>query len=272
MYVKKAKLLSIALLINVLLSIPGLAVADQIQILFQPEWKPKAAEAKAIAEALSQSSGLEIQPRIAESYPQILETFVTGKPIVLYIGSFVQCILHARGLYHPFLQGIDGKEFYRGILIAPAAAGDDPVKIVKDAGSAIAYAVGASSGESAAKAASGGLAQIATNNHMASVNAVKAGKAQCAFVKNWWWEANKSKYPDMTALDYPGISDHKNPDNVLCANKAVSAEMLEKIKAAASSNVQAFGVKEFKEVGPDSLSESLDLMKKGKIDPLTYSW
>ena len=59
----------------------------------------------------------------------------------------------------------------------------------------IAFAKGASSGESSAKAATSGKASIPVANHGAASNAVKAGKAKAAVVKNWWWESNKKKFP-----------------------------------------------------------------------------
>ncbi len=248
------------------------SAASGVTLFFPPEWKNDAQKAKAITDALSQSSGLEIKPRIAASYPEIVEIFSRSEPVMAYAGSFVQAVLYSRGLSVPLLQAVTGKEFYTSVLIAPKSAGSDALTIVKDAGPDVAYAKGASSGESGAKAATDGAAAVGSNNHGASVNAVKAGKAKCAFVKNWWWEANKGSFEDMQQLDCPGISDHKNPDNVLSANKSVSAEDAAKIKEAALGNAAAFEAGSFVEFDAATLGPSLDLMKKGKIDPKTYSW
>lgn len=248
------------------------AYAAGILLYYPPEWKNDAPKAKEIAETLGQSSGLEIQPRIANSYPEIVDAFAKSEPTLVYVGSFVQALLHARGQSVPLLQAINGKELYTSVLIAPKSAGNDPVAIVKEAGADVAYAKGASSGESGAKAATEGAAAIAANNHSAAVNAVKAGKAKCAFVKNWWWEANKANFEDMEKFDFPGVSDHKNSDNVLSANKSVSAEDTAKIKAAALSNAKVFGVDSLAEFNPAALDPTLDLMKKAKIDPQNYTW
>jgi ABC-type phosphate/phosphonate transport system substrate-binding protein len=145
-----------------------------------------------ITETLSSASGLSIQPRIADTYPEIIDAFAKGQPILTYAGSFVQAILYHQNLCAPLLQGIDGKEFYPGVLIAPKSAGSDPVKIVKDGGDAVAFAKGASSGESAAMAATEGKAAVAAKSHAAAVNAVKAGKRAQVFR---WWPARSETWP-----------------------------------------------------------------------------
>ena len=68
---------------------------------FPPGWKSKGSQAKAITEALSQKSGFPIRPRIAKSYPQIIEAFSTDDYSLVYVGSFVQTIIHARDLGTP---------------------------------------------------------------------------------------------------------------------------------------------------------------------------
>ncbi|MBF0552374.1 MAG: PhnD/SsuA/transferrin family substrate-binding protein [Deltaproteobacteria bacterium] len=246
------------------------AFAGDIVLFYPPGYD--APQAKAIAETLSESSGLKIRPQIAKSYPDIIDAFKKPEPVLVYIGSFVQAMLYAQGLSIPLAQAVDGKELYSSIMIAPTTAGKDPVAIIKEAGAAVAYTKGASSGESGAKAATGGQANIPTNNHMAAANAVKVHKAKAAFVKNWWWEANKAKYDGLTGFEFPGVSDHRNPDNVLSANKAISPDDLTKIKTAAIKNAKVFGVNEFKEFSPTLLQPTLDLMKKAKIDPKTYTW
>ena len=254
------------------LTMPYGVGASDINLYFPPEWGPKAQQAKTIADALSQSGGLTIHAVVAQSYPEIITAFSKNQPTLVYVGSFLQAVLYARQLSTPIVQGLDGKEFYTGILIAPSSAGADPAAIVKAAGSSIAYAKGTSSGESAAKAASGGQAASPVNNHYAAVFAVTTGTAKCAFVKDWWWKANQNSFKGMAQMEYPGISDKKNPDNVLSANKSVSAGDLSKIKAAAMKSGKAFQVKGFKDFDPALLDPTFALMKKGNINPKTYAW
>lgn len=109
-------------------------------------------------------------------------------------------------------------------------------------------------------------------NHGATCGAVKAGKAKAGVVKNWWWEANKQKFPELAMYEIPGISKTGNPDNVLTASKAVSKELRNKLTAAAMKNPSAFGAPKLAAFDASALRFSLDLMAKGKIDPLTYSW
>lgn len=248
------------------------AFSDTITLYYPPGWKAKAPRARAIASAVSETSGLMIRPRIAKSYPEIVQAFSGKRAVLVYVGSFVQAILHARNLSMPIVQGINGQEFYNSVMIAPKSAGDDPVAIIAAAGGNVAYTKGASSGESGAKGATSGKAFVATNNHSASVNAVRVGKAQAAFVKNWWWESHRSKFPAMQRLEYPDVSDHRHPDYVLSANKAILPEELAKIRQAVLKNTQVFGVEKCGKFTPGMLEQTLSLMKKGKIDPVTYSW
>ena len=109
------------LVIAVLLILPAaLYAADgAITCWFPPGWKTKGSAARAITETLSQKSGLDIKPRIAKSYPEILEAFSSDNPSLVYVGSFVQAIINARNLGTPLAQNINGKELYSGVLVYP---------------------------------------------------------------------------------------------------------------------------------------------------------
>ena len=251
---------------------PSAVSAATINLYFPPEWAAKSKQTTAIADALSKSSGLVIQPVVARTYPEIISAFSKNQPTIVYVGSFLQAVLYARQLSTPIAQAIDGKEFYTSILIAPSSAGSDPVSIVKAAGPAVAFSKGSSSGESGAKAATGGLAAIPVNNHYAAAIAVSTGSAKCAFVKDWWWKANQGTFKGLTQFHYPGISDKKNPDNILSANKSIPLADLIKIKSAVKKNADVFQVQRFKEFDASLLEPSLTLMKKANIDPKTYAW
>ena len=265
------KLVSLLLVASFIFSAVPVLAADSLTCWFPPGWKTKAVQAKAISKALSEKSGLAIRPRIAKSYPEILAAFSTDGANLVYVGSFVQAIIAARKLGNPLVQNVNGKELYSGILIYPE--GKDPFALLKQNPAEVAFAVGASSGESSAKAATKGKAAFGVANHAAAVNSVKAGKAKAAVVKNWWWAANQSKFPGMKSVDIPGISLQENPDNVLTASKAVSVDVAEKVKAAALASSAAFGSKAvMMPFDSSKLGFTLGLMQKGKIDPLTYSW
>ncbi len=254
-----------------LLSLTSLAVsAEAINLWFPPDWKAKANDAQTIAETLAKGSGLPIQPRIAKNYGEILDAFTRNQPAAVYVGSFVQAILRARQLGTPLVQVVNGKELYAGVMVFPK--GGDPVAILKTSPADIAFAVGASSGESAAKAATDGKATIAVPTHQAACGAVKAGKAKAAFVKNWWWDANQDKFPELAVYVVPGMSDAKNPDNILTVSKAVSPADAAKLKDAAMAAKAAFGATDMKPFDGSALDFSIGLMAKGKLDPLTYQW
>jgi len=237
---------------------------------FPPAWKAKAPQAKAIAQALSQGSGLTIRPRIAKSYPQILTAFSQKTENIVYVGSFVQAIIHARQLGTPLVQNANGHEFYSGVMVYPKD--QDPESILKKFPAQIAYAKGADSGETSAKAATGGKAAIATANHSATCAAIMAGKAKAGYVKNWWWASHKAKYPSLAMAETPGISIIGHPDNVLTVSSAVSPADAEKIKKAALANKAVFGAPKMLPFDASKIQFSLNMMKKAHIDPLTYSW
>jgi ABC-type phosphate/phosphonate transport system substrate-binding protein len=248
-----------------------LFAADTLACWFPPAWESKAPQAQAIAKALSTGAGMQIRPRIAKSYPEILKAFDSTDQNLIYVGSFVQAIIAARKLGTPLVQNMNGKELYSGVLIAPK--GSDPKAILSNTPKQIAFAVGASSGESSAKAATDGKAAIGVANHGAAVSAVIEGQAKAAVVKNWWWEAHAKDYPTMEMSLIAGVSIQGNPDNVLTASKAVPVIVQDKIKKAAMSNNAAFGKNaNMQPFDSGKLAFSLGLMQKGKIDPINYRW
>ncbi len=246
------------------------AAAESLNCWFPPSWKKKGADARAIATALSQESGLTIKPRIAKSYPQILEAFSSEEMAIVYVGSFVQAIIKARGLGRPLVQAISDRGFYSGVLIYPQ--GEDPQAILKKNPRQIAYAIGASSGESVAKAATGGKARMGVLNHRITALAVKSGKAKAGVVKNWWWEDNKVNFPGLEMYKIPGISIESNPDYILTVSGGVPADLAQKIKAAAIAGKDSFKAQRLEDFDSRWLDLSLALMNEGRIDPLTYSW
>ncbi len=224
---------------------------------------------KIITEALTRESHLTITPRVAISYQEIYKALSERKEALVYAGSFAATLLNDRNLVVPLVQKIDGKEFYMGLMIYPKGA--DPTAILRDNPAEISFATGASSGESSAKAATAGKASIGVKDHQAAVNAVKAGKAKAALVKNHWWEANKNKYPDFQMYEIPGISEAKCPDNILMASSSVKPEIREKLAEAAKAAKDAFGAIRMDPFDAVKLDFSKELMTKGGIDSRTYS-
>ena len=243
--------------------------AMTINLWFPPAWKSKNYQAKEIADRLSEKTGLQIRPRIAKGYPEILKAFGSDEPALMYAGSFVQAIVHERKLGKILLQNISGEEFYSGVMICPKE--EEPNAILKATPEQIAFTIGASSGESSAKAATKGKASLGVASHTAAANAVKYGKAEAAFVKNWWWEKNREKFPELASHEIPGISLKKNPDYLLTASNLVSSDWADKIVAAGSEH-NIFGGLKTVPFDSELLGFSIGLMKKGKINPLTYEW
>ena len=265
------KLITLSVTITILFTLAVYSYATEaVTCWFAPSWIQKSTQAKEITDSLSIHSGLTVNPRIAKTYPQILEAFSSDEQNIVYVGSFVQAIIQARGLGTGLVQSVNGKELYSGVFVYPKD--QNPEDLLKTHPEEIAYAKGASSGESSAMAATEGIANLPTGNHRITCDAIKAGRAKGGFVKNWWWEANKQKYPELAMYEVSGVSVAKNPDNVLAASKTVSPENSKKITAAALASKDAFGANEMKPFNIDSLQFSIALMQKGNIDPATYDW
>lgn len=90
--------------------------ADGLICWFPPDWTDMD-RAHEITDALSQGSGYMVQPRRADSYPQILESITSGFPCLVYAGSFVQSVITFRQLAEPLVQAIDGRELYGCTMI-----------------------------------------------------------------------------------------------------------------------------------------------------------
>ncbi len=243
------------------------AMAQEMVCWFVPG--SEGSKCKIITEALTRESHLTITPRVAISYQEIYKALTERKEALVYAGSFAATLLNDRNLAVPLAQKIDGKEFYMGVMIYPKGA--DPTAILRDNPAEISFATGASSGESSAKAATAGKAAIRVKDHQAAVNAVKAGKAKAALVKNHWWEANKNKYPDFQMYEIPGISEAKCPDNILMASSSVKPEIREKVTEAAKAAKDAFGAIRMEPFDVVKLDFTKELMTKGGIDSRTYS-
>ncbi len=246
------------------------ANAAEITCWFPPDWSSKTQQTQDITKALSEKTGLTIHPKVAKSYPEIMQAFASADQNLVYVGSFVQAIIKAKGQGTALVQNIDGKDLYSGVLVYPK--GDNPEEHLKNSPTKIAFAKGASSGETAAKAATGGKASLATPNHDATCTAVMDGRARAGVVKNWWWDKNKDKFQTLDVYKIPGISINKNPDNVLTASNAIPADIQKKISAAAIASKAAFSAPEMVPFDQSRLDFPLEMMRKGNIDPKNYAW
>lgn len=243
-------------------------MADEMVCWFVPG--SDGAKCKVITAALTKESGVTITPRVATTYPEIFKALSEKKDALVYAGSFAAALLKARDLIVPLVQKIDGKELYAGVMIYPQ--GGDPAAILRDNPTDVSFAIGASSGESCAKAATGGKAAIGVKDHMAAANALKAGKAKAAVVKNHWWNANKDKFPELQMYEIPGVSVAKCPDNLLLASCSVKPELRDTLVKAAIASKDAFGAIRLEAFDVAKLDFTLELMAKGGIDPKAYAW
>jgi len=249
---------------------PAVAV-DGLLCWFPPAWKDRPEQATAIAGMLGKGSGLAVEARIASTYAEILDAFVGKGQHLVYAGSFVQAVIVARDLGTPLAQVVDGKEMYSCVLILPR--GVDPQAVLEKYPTRIAFTAGASSGESCAKAATGGRAELGVASHGAALASLLAGEAKGAMVKNTWWESIQALHPGLVAHTLPELSIALNPDNILSVSSAVPEAWRQRIIQAAREGVAVFAPgSSLRSFDAGQLNFSLGLMRKGKIDPLTYRW
>ena len=247
------------------------ATEPDIHLWLTPAWKAHPEEATALANALSEKVGLQIIPRIANSYPEILRALTEKEPELAYVGSMVQAVLFARKLAVPLFQAMDGKQLYGGVMIY--TKGESPQSILKNNPDGVAYTLGTAAGEVCAKAATGGLASKGGMvDFKAAADSVNLGMAKAAFVKDSWWDDNKMDYPKLDSYRVPEISEAKNPDNVMVASKFVSPEIKSMIMGAAIASPELFKAELIVPFDSSSLDFTLELMEKAGIDPQTYSW
>jgi ABC-type phosphate/phosphonate transport system substrate-binding protein len=244
--------------------------ADPVDLWFPPSWEGRRSRAAAIAETLTENSGVPIRAQVAASYPEILNAFQSGDPAMVFAGSFVQAIIHQRRLGKVLFQSVDGKEFYSGVMIYPA--GENPEAILEESPEEIAFTIGASSGESSAKAATGGKANLGVRSHQAAAEAVQSGKAKAAFVKNWWWAGNANAFPELSMTKIDGVSEAKNPDNMLAVSNQVSSLSLAAVVQGALKEPNLFGGQKIVISKLADLMFSINLMRKAGINPSTYDW
>jgi ABC-type phosphate/phosphonate transport system substrate-binding protein len=244
--------------------------AEPVQLWFPPSWKGTPEQANVIADALSARSGLSVVPRVARYYPEILKAFDSRRGTLVYAGSFVQAVLVATGKGVPLAQGIDGQELYAAVMLH--RKGTDHRAILRDTPDDIAFAIAASSGETAAMAATGGRAAHRVADHKAAAQAVVNGNAKGAFVKSWWWEANRAGFPALEASRVDGVSDVQNPDNVLTASVAMREADRKRVADAAVALAAEFRVKSMVPFDPRRLDGTLRLMRAAGIEPDSYSW
>ncbi|MFP4032845.1 MAG: hypothetical protein ACOC98_13675 [Thermodesulfobacteriota bacterium] len=190
------------------------------------------------------------------------------EPAMVFAGSFIQTIIHQRRLGKVPLQSENGREFHSGVMAYPA--GENPEAILRDAPEAVAFAVAASSGESSAKAATNGKANIAVDSHATA--AALFGKAKAAFVKNWRREERRGSFRGLSMTAIPEVSEMNNPDNLLAASNRVPPEAVSAVVQTALNQDRVFGGQEAVNSKPSDPMFSVRLMDRAGIKPAGHAW
>lgn len=266
---KRLVLVLVALMFSWVVIVP-VGAEPEVHLWFPADWKKNSEAAQKIATELSKASGMQIVPQVAGNYPELMDALAVKTPELAYVGSMVAAVLRSRRLAQPLFQAVDGKHMYAGVMIYPK--GQDPQAILKDHPSEIAYAVGATSGEVCAKAATAGKAAVAMESHQESVSALVAKKAMAAFVNDYWWDEHKGEFPGLELYRVPGISENRNPNHLLLASTSVPPEIKSLFYAAAFHAPQLFKANYIAPFDSSSLDFTLGLMGKAGLDPLTYTW
>ncbi len=224
--------------------------------------------------------------RVAKNYPEAVQLFQSGSADGIFAGSFVAAILIKKGLVKPVARPVTpaGGSTYRALVVAKE--GTKAFKGLDDwKGKKVAYSALASSGEVYARtllppgdAPDKHFVQIIAPSHQAALNAVQAGQADYAVVKNTIWDP--AKYPGLAVV---GGDDEENPDRTLVLGNAAHATYGEELKsilvklgkdngekAAAVKN--AFGCSGFISTVEKDFLHTFCIIDKAHINPATFNF
>jgi ABC-type phosphate/phosphonate transport system substrate-binding protein len=221
----------------------------------------------------------------AKDFRDAAEKFRKGEANAMFAGSFVAAVLVKKGLAVPVVRPVDtdGASTYKALVIARKTA--PAFKGVADFnGKKVAYCSMASSGEIFAlsmiegKNPDGIFTPVKVPRHDMALDAVKAGGADYAIVKNTAWDPQK--YPELVVV-YSDIEE--NPNTTLILSKSVynhdgaaiekALLAIENDKSEAAKEVKSnFNITKFTKTTEKNFGHTYEIIKKAKIDPQKYNF
>ena len=228
----------------------------------------------------------DIKLRVAQSFPEAARLFEQGDIEGMFSASFVAAVFIARGVARPVARPLraDGGSTYSTLVVAKRGAA--PYRSLADlAGKRVAYCRLASAGEVYLRSLLGpggklesACLPVPVDTHQAALEAVQAGAADYAVVKNTVFAP--ARYPGLAVA---GADDAQHPDNTF----VMPREAFDKVGALISRALlglgedpgekaeaarQAFGCTGFVPTVGTDFGRTFVLLRRAGVDPKTFAF
>ena len=231
---KSARPLLSLLVVFVMILAYGNASAGQFTIAIMQEEQGAGKKYRPLQKYLA-SKGIDFSFIAATNFSAAADMFASGKVDAMFSGSSVAGIFIMKDLATPLVRPVntDGTSTYSAVIIAPKGSPKFSAKADYFKGKRVILTPLASSGEiyyhSIPNIKSAGATIEKAASHGAAIDALAAGKADVAIVKNRVWDRQKGKYPNLVLV---GRDNEENPDSTLIVSNKADAQTVSKVKAA----------------------------------------
>jgi len=277
--VRTRRKLLISSIVCVLLLVCGIAQASQFRIAIMQDERGAAGKFRPL-EAYLKSKGVEFSFVAAPDYPSAAKMFASGEVDAMFSGSSIAGIFILKDLASPLVRPVtkEGTTTYHADIIAPAGAPKFTGQADYFKGKRVIFTALASSGEvyyhSIPNIKSANAVLLKAASHGAAIDALSAGSADVAIVKNHMWGKVKAKYPQLTLV---GVDYEANPDGTLIVSKKADAKSVAKVSAALleikddpSAQAKAvrseLGIKGYIKTTPADFKHTMELLKRAGVD------
>jgi ABC-type phosphate/phosphonate transport system substrate-binding protein len=274
---RTAKIMLICCIVSVATLVYGISQASQFRIAIMQDERGAAAKFRPLENYLK-SKGIDFTFVAAKDYPAAAKMFASGEVDAMFSGSSVAGIFILKDLASPLVRPLtkEGTSTYHAVLIAPAGSPKFTGQGDYFKGKKVIFTALASSGEIFYHSVPGTKPVKATllkaASHGAAIDALSAGSADVAIVKNHVWEKAKAKYPKLTLV---GKDDEENPDGTLIVSKKADAKVVLKVSAAllevkddpsAKAVRDELGIKGYIKTTPSDFKHTMELLKRAGVD------
>lgn len=212
----------------------GLAHAGDFKIAIMQD-EPGAGKKYRPLQTYLANRGVEISFISATNYPAAADMFASGKVDAMFSGSAIAGIFIMKDLAAPMVRPVskEGYSTYSAVMIAPKGSPKFSGNAAYFKGKKVIFSALASSGEVYYRSLPNIRSVNATlqkaASHGAAIDALSAGVADVAIVKNRVWDHQKSKYPNLIVV---GQDDEENPDNTLIFSRKADSPTVSKVQSA----------------------------------------
>lgn len=257
----------------------GISHASQFRIAIMQDERGAAGKFRPLENYLK-SKGIDFSFVAAMDYPAAAKMFASGEVDAMFSGSSVAGIFILKDLALPLVRPLakEGTSTYHAVIIAHAGSPKFTGRGDYFIGKRVIFTALASSGEVFYHAVAGSKSAKATllkaASHGAAIDALSAGSADVAIVKDHVWEKDRARYPNLTMVGY---DEEENPDGTLIVSKRADAKVVAKVSAAlleirddASAPAKAvrseLGIKGYIKTTPADFKHTMELLKRAGVN------